>query len=107
MGFVRVAEAGAIPPGHIFEANVDGISIAIANLDGKLFAISNICLHRGGPIGQGPLEGKIVTCPWHGWAFDVTTGALIHSPDAGLACYSVEVRGEEVFVDVGSPSASR
>jgi nitrite reductase (NADH) small subunit len=100
MGFVRAATAAAIPPGRILEVNVSGTSVAIANVDGKLFAISNICLHRGGPIGQGPLEGKIVTCPWHGWAFDVTTGILVHSPTAGLACYPVEVRAEEVFVDV-------
>jgi nitrite reductase (NADH) small subunit len=106
MGFVRVADVAAIPPGRILEANVGGTSIAIANVDGKLFGISNICLHRGGPVGQGPLEGKIVTCPWHGWAFDVTTGALVHSPTAGLACYPVEVRDSDVFIDVDSASTA-
>jgi nitrite reductase (NADH) small subunit len=99
MGFVRVAKAAAVAPGQILEVQVAGNSIAVANVDGKFYAISNTCLHRGGPLGQGPLEGTIVTCPWHGWAFDVTTGKLAHNEAAGLACYAVEVRGEELFVD--------
>ena len=100
MAFVWVAALAAIPPGRILEAKVSGTGVAIANVGGKLYAISNICLHRGGPIGQGPLEGKIVTCPWHGWAFDVTNGALVHSPSAALACYPVELRDDGVFIDV-------
>jgi len=74
---------------------------AIANVGGEFHAIDNTCLHRGGPLGDGPLEGKIVTCPWHGWQYDVTTGKIVQNPSVGVACYAVEVRGAEVFVDLG------
>jgi nitrite reductase/ring-hydroxylating ferredoxin subunit len=47
------------------------------------------------------LEGKVVTCPWHGWQYDVTNGKVVQNPAAGVDCYPTEVRGEDVFVDVG------
>lgn len=101
MGFVRVAKAAEIAPGKIQEVQVEGKTIAVANVAGKFHAISNTCLHRGGPLGQGQLDGNVVTCPWHGWSYDVTTGKLGHNQSVGVACYPVEVRGEEIFVDIG------
>ena len=47
------------------------------------------------------LEGSTVTCPWHGWQYDVTSGKVNMNPDVGVACYAVEVRGEDVYVDCG------
>jgi len=101
MGLVRAAKIGDVAPGTIHEIAVAGKAVALANVGGKYYAINNSCLHRGGPLGQGPLEGTIVTCPWHGWEYDVTTGKIKQNPSAGVDCYSVEVRGEEVFVDIG------
>ena len=101
MAFVRAVKASDVAPGCIREVQVGGTMIALANVGGAFYAVNNTCLHRGGPLGQGPLEGKTVTCPWHGWQFDVTTGKANMNPDAGVACYATEVRGEEVFVDVG------
>lgn len=102
MGFVRVAKAVEIAPGKIQEVQVEGKTIAVANVGGKFYAISNTCIHRGGPLGQGPLEGNVVTCPWHGWSYDVRNGRTGHNQAAGVPCYPVELRGEEVFVDIGS-----
>ena len=73
MAFVRAARKDEIPAGTIREFQVDGKTLAISNIEGKFFAISNTCLHRGGPLGEGELKGKIVTCPWHGWQYDATT----------------------------------
>ena len=101
MGFVRTIKLGELPPGTIREFQIEGKAIAIANVAGKIYAINNICLHRGGPLAQGPLEGKIVTCPWHGWQYDVTTGKIVQNPAAGVDCYATELRGQDVFVDVG------
>ena len=101
MGFEKAASIEEIPEGSIKEVQVAGQPIALANVAGTLYAISNTCLHRGGPLGEGQLEGKVVTCPWHGWQFDVTTGKAVESPSAGVACYTVEVRGKEVFVSLG------
>ena len=79
---------------------MDGKTLAIANVEGKFLAIDNTCLHRGGPLGQGELKGKIVTCPWHGWQYDVTTGKVIGNPTVGVACYALEVRGEDIWAEI-------
>jgi nitrite reductase (NADH) small subunit len=100
MPFVRAAKASDVPAGAIHEIQVEGRAMALANVAGKFFAINNTCLHRGGPLGQGSLQDKVVTCPWHGWEYDVTTGKLLQNPSMGVACYPTEVRGDEVFVDI-------
>jgi nitrite reductase (NADH) small subunit len=101
MAFVRAGKVGELAVGHITELQVEGKAVAVANVGGKIYAISNTCLHRGGPLGEGTLEGQIVTCPWHGWQFDVTNGKAVENPATGVACYPVEVRGEDIFIDVG------
>ena len=77
MAFIRAVAVGEIPAGTIREVSVNGKAVAVANVGGEFHAIDNTCLHRGGPLGDGPLEGKIVTCPWHGWQYDVTTGKVV------------------------------
>ena len=101
MAFIRAAKAADVPAGTIREFQVGGKAIALANVGGQFHAISNTCLHRGGPLGDGPLEGLLVTCPWHGWQYDVSTGKVGQNPSVGVEVYRVEVRGDEVFVDVG------
>jgi nitrite reductase (NADH) small subunit len=100
MPFALAAKIADVPVGSVHEIQVAGKAVALANVDGKFFAINNTCLHRGGPLGEGSLQGKTVTCPWHGWEYDVTTGKLLQNPSMGVACYLTEVRGEEVFVDI-------
>ncbi len=100
MAFLRTARKDEIPAGSIREFQVEGATIAVANVEGKFFAINNTCLHRGGPLAEGELNGKVVTCPWHGWQYDVTTGKLTMNPTVGVNCYPVEVRGDDVFVDI-------
>jgi nitrite reductase (NADH) small subunit len=98
MGFVRAGKVGEIPAGTIQEVHLDGKAVALANVAGRFHAINNSCLHRGGPLGQGPLEGKVVTCPWHGWQYDVTSGKGVQNETVKVDCYEVEVRGEEIFI---------
>jgi len=101
MGLQRVAKVAEIPAGTIREFQVEGKAIALANVGGKFHAINNSCLHRGGPLGGGVLEGPVVTCPWHGWQVDVTSGKVMQNPAVGVDCYALEVRGEDIFVNVG------
>jgi len=101
MAFLRAIKAAEVPPGTVRELQIDGKTVALANVEGKFYAIENTCLHRGGPLGQGVLEGKTVTCPWHGWEYDIVTGKTVMNPAVGVGCYAVEVRGEDVFVDCG------
>jgi nitrite reductase/ring-hydroxylating ferredoxin subunit len=92
---------GELPPGMVRELQLDGKVIALSNVGGKLYAIDNVCLHRGGPLGEGELSGQVVTCPWHGWQYDVTSGKLVTNPAVGVETYPVELRGDDVYVDVG------
>jgi nitrite reductase/ring-hydroxylating ferredoxin subunit len=101
MALVRVARKDEIPAGSVREFQADGKTLAIANVNGAFMAIDNTCLHRGGPLGQGPLSGKTVTCPWHGWQYDMSTGKLVNNPTVGVACYSLEVRGEDIWAEIG------
>jgi nitrite reductase/ring-hydroxylating ferredoxin subunit len=99
MGFMRVARKDEIPAGSISEFQVEGLTIAIANVGDKFYAINNICLHRGGPLGQGLLQGVAVTCPWHGWQYDVTNGKLVMNQAIGVKTFAIEVRGEDLWID--------
>lgn len=101
MAFVRAARKDEIPAGTIREFQVEGKTIALANVGGEFHAIDNTCLHRGGPLGEGQLNGKVVTCPWHGWQYDVTTGKVTANPAVGVVCYGLDVRGDDIFVDIG------
>jgi nitrite reductase (NADH) small subunit len=101
MAFVRAIRREEIAPGTIREFQLEGKAVALANVEGKFFAVNNVCLHRGGPLGEGELDRQVVTCPWHGWQFDVTNGQLLTNAAVTLTCYPVEVRGDDIFVDVG------
>ncbi len=102
MAFVRAARVSDLRPGSIQEFQIEGTAIALANVAGKIYAINNTCLHEGGPLGEGFLEGAVVTCPWHGWQFDVTNGKDLQDPSVGVACYPTELRGEDIFVDIAA-----
>ena len=74
--------------------------ICIANVNGSITAMDNVCLHRGGPLGQGVIEGSKVVCPWHGWQWDVKTGEAAHNPKAKVAVYPVKVENGDLMVEV-------
>lgn len=74
-------------------------SICIANIDGKYYAIANICTHEGGPLADGTLEGYEVECPWHGSKFDVRTGAVTNPPATEPeTTFEVKVDGNNILV---------
>lgn len=100
MAFVRAMKKDEVPVGMVRELQLDGKIVALANVGGKLYAVNNVCLHRGGPLGQGELSGQTVTCPWHGWQYDVTTGKALMNPAVGVESYRVEVRGDDIYVDL-------
>ena len=96
----KVGETGELKPGECKVVEAGGKTLALFNVDGTFFVLDNTCLHRGGPLGEGELEGPIVTCPWHGWRWDVTTGANTNNPAVKVACFPVKVEGTSVFVEV-------
>jgi nitrite reductase (NADH) small subunit len=100
VGRVRVASVGDVPAGQGLVVEVAGRSLALFNVDGTFYAIDNTCLHRGGPLGDGELEGRVVTCPWHAWRWDVATGVNVNNPAVKVACFPVSVERGEVFVEL-------
>lgn len=99
-GFVAVARPEELQPGELVEAIVDGVPIALSNVDGTYHAVSNVCPHAGGPLGDGTLDGHTVTCPYHGWSFDVRDGTCFVNEDMGIATYEVVVTEHAVCVRI-------
>ena len=98
----KLASESELPaPGEAREFSCGGKTICVANVNGEISAIDNICLHRGGPLGQGAIENGKVVCPWHGWEWDPKTGEAGHNPNAKLAVYPVKVENGEVMIDLG------
>jgi nitrite reductase (NADH) small subunit/3-phenylpropionate/trans-cinnamate dioxygenase ferredoxin subunit len=99
---VKVARVHDLSPGSGTTVDADGQRIALFNVEGTFYAIDDTCPHRGGPLGEGELHGAIVTCPWHGAAFDVQTGAVTAPPArAGVRSFRVSVDGNDVLVELG------
>ncbi len=108
-----VAEAEFETGDHVL-VDIEGIEIAVYNTPDGYHAISNYCIHQGGPLCEGPIEGtvveneageleydhegKIVSCPWHGWEFDVTTGEHLYRSDYSQPTFDVEVHDEVVYI---------
>jgi nitrite reductase/ring-hydroxylating ferredoxin subunit len=97
---VTVANTTEVTAGTGIVAEVNGKSLAVFNVDGTFHVIDNTCIHRGGPLGEGDLEGEVVTCPWHGWEYNVKTGVSVNNPSACVASYPVVIEGDEVKVDL-------
>jgi nitrite reductase (NADH) small subunit len=104
-GYIKLCSAAELPPANTArEFTVQTAAgervVCIANVDGVISAMDNVCLHRGGPLGQGTIaDGKLI-CPWHGWQFDPQTGAAVHNPAARVRVYPIKVEGEDVFVEL-------
>ena len=100
--FVKVANLSDLGPGSSITVEANGKAVALFNVDGAVYALDNTCLHRGGPLGEGFLEGDVVTCPWHMWEYNVRTGEKVGDPSLKVASYPVEVEGNDITVQVAS-----
>jgi len=97
---IKVAAVGDMAAGEAKVVEAGGKSLALFNVDGAWYAVDNTCPHRGGPLGEGDLDGRVVTCPWHAWRWDVTTGANVNNPAVRVACFPVAVENGAVYVEV-------
>ncbi|MFQ5920142.1 MAG: Rieske (2Fe-2S) protein [Thermoplasmata archaeon] len=97
---VTLARTDELRPGETRIVEREGLFLALYNVDGAFYATDNTCLHRGGPLGDGFLEGPLVTCPWHGWQYDVRTGRHEGGPALQVKTYPVVVEDGEVKVRI-------
>lgn len=94
----KIATLQQIPEGTGLTVVADGKEIALYKYEGCVYAIEGTCPHLGGPLGEGSLDQNLVTCPWHGWQFDITSGKCENMPGECVATIPVEVIGDDVFL---------
>jgi nitrite reductase (NADH) small subunit len=102
MPWETIAKISDCPPGNARECVAAGRIIALFNVDGTFYALDGMCPHQGGPLGKGRLQGCIITCPWHGFQFDVTTGQHQASQSLVHPSFPVRVVGVEVQVEIAN-----
>ena len=99
--FVKVATTDEMTEQPVKCVEIDGKKIALFDVQGEIFALSDTCTHRGGPLSEGEVEGTTVTCPWHGAQFDVRTGGILGPPATiGVKSYPVRVTGKDIVIEI-------
>lgn len=96
--FVVVGRVSEFAPGAGRMVVVSGRHVAVFRLGDEFFALDNMCLHRGGPLCEGPVHRDVVTCPWHGWSYQIRTGTMVQDPRVGVSKHDVRVNGDEIAV---------
>jgi NAD(P)H-dependent nitrite reductase small subunit len=96
--FISVAGVDDVPDGEGRVVEANGIAVALFNVGGNFYALDNLCIHRGGPLGDGICSAGTVTCPWHGWQFDIASGECAGLPGQSVDAYEVRVEGDAVQV---------
>ena len=100
--YLTVARAKDVPPGKALAVNVEGLRIAIFNINGAYHAIDDTCPHAGASLAEGDVDGCAVECPLHGARFDLESGAVLSPPaEQNVAVYQVRVAGDELQILVG------
>jgi nitrite reductase (NADH) small subunit len=97
---ITVARVDDVPPGTVKAVQARDEPIALANLDGTFYASQGKCLHLEGPLGEARLHDCYLTCPWHGWTYDVRTGKNDFDLAIELRTYEVHVEDGDVKVAV-------
>lgn len=117
---IEVASTEELEPGERTLVTVEGKSVGVFNIEGEYYAILNKCLHEGGPVCEGKVQGALVgeydgpgervrehfsdtpaiACPWHGWEYDLTTGDHLGDPEVSLPTFDVEVDDGTVYLDL-------
>jgi nitrite reductase/ring-hydroxylating ferredoxin subunit len=98
-GFVAVGKTSDLAPGEMKFVAVDRERVVLANVDGALYALRDMCGHRSAPLSRGRLVGCLIECPLHFAQFDMRTGKLVDGPvSADVPVYQVRVDGDTVYV---------
>jgi nitrite reductase (NADH) small subunit len=96
----ELVRADEFPNGSVGEFVAGDRLVALFNVEGSFYALDGVCPHQGGPLGKGKLTGCVVTCPWHGWQFDVTTGQHQASRSIRHQTFDVKIDEGKVWVSI-------
>jgi nitrite reductase (NADH) small subunit len=100
MAWHRIASVADCPPGKTLETVAGERVVALFNASGEFFALDGVCPHQGGPLSEGELSGCVVTCPWHGWQFDVRTGQHQFSRSVVQPRFETKIEDGSVWADI-------
>jgi nitrite reductase (NADH) small subunit len=100
MPFVTVARVEDVPQGTVKHVRAGEEEVAVAHVGDVFYATQGLCLHLHGPLGEGRLDGSVLTCPWHGWQYDVRTGLNEFDHAIQLRTFEVRLEDGEIQVDV-------
>jgi nitrite reductase (NADH) small subunit len=100
MALVKVGALSRLAAGSVIEASIAEERYAICNVDGRIHALAGTCPHRGGPLGQGAVNGGNLTCPWHAWEFDCSTGVNDYDAQVKIATFPVQISGDDILIDI-------
>lgn len=98
----RVAGPNDIPNGEGREFVVAGRIVAVFQVDGSFYAMDGICPHAGGPLAKGKINGGVVTCPWHGWQFNVSTGRHCLNNQLTQPTFPVILDGDNLWIEISA-----
>ncbi len=99
--FIKLAAQSELPAAdEVKEFPCGDKTICIANVNGDYSALDNVCLHMGGPLGEGTIENGKVVCPWHGWQYDPKTGATTHNPSLRVAVYPLKIENGDALIEI-------
>ena len=98
--FTKCAKVNEVTDGSPKFVTIGGNDVALFNVNGEIFACANSCAHQGGPLSEGFVEGKIVTCPWHNWKYDVSSGECLSNPSIKIANYKTKIDGDDILIEV-------
>ena len=99
--WVRLCAVNEAPKDdEVTEVEAGGVAVCLARIQGRFHAMDNACPHRQGPLGQGWVEGQAVICPWHAWAFDVTTGEAAEPEHAQVKIFPIREENGDLVVDL-------
>jgi len=96
---IRIAHTSEIPAGECKYVVAGGIDYAVAHVDGEFFVVDNDCPHQGAPLGDGFLDGHLITCSLHAWQFDVRSGAMPGQPKICVKTYPVQIIDGEICIE--------
>jgi toluene monooxygenase system ferredoxin subunit len=100
MSFVEAATLDDVWIGEKVGVVVHGKPILLVNVEGTIRAFEDRCCHKGVPLSSGTLQGHVLTCGVHGWAYDARSGAGINPERVSLLCFPVRIEGNAIWVDV-------
>lgn len=100
MPLIRVGKISALPPDSVMEVLVEDRPYAVCNVAGEIRALDGVCLHHGGPLGQGQIHDGRVVCPYHLWEFDCRTGEYDYDPTRRVATFDVKLEGDDILLQV-------